>query len=389
MCISACVLYVKVESNEVGDVTVQRETSFAELVECVRSCRSCARMDSVQRVLGWGNGPLNPKVMFVGEAPGRLGAEQTGLPFHGDVAGHNFEKLLSASGLSRNEVFITNAVLCNPQKEDGTNDTPTRTEITNCARHLEAQIKLVEPKIVAPLGAKALAALQLIEPHGLTLANDVRSARLWFNRILVPLYHPGQRAMIHRHFGNQLADYYYLASLLRPARSSGAKPSVEALSLVRWMLGRRSPTSLFALHKLLFLAELEAIRLSGARLTNLYFIRQKDGPYCTDLASLTRRKDTGVELYREGGVLLVRESASEDDLFGSEDETTITTEAEGVLARLLAHCANLTDAQLKQRAYRSPPMRRMLRLEKDGQSCLNRPLLTEADVEAIIEKHAA
>jgi uracil-DNA glycosylase family 4 len=370
-------------------VTSAREPAFETLVDCVQSCRKCARMNNVQRVLGWGNGALNPRVMFIGEAPGRLGAEQTGLPFHGDVAGHNFEKLLSSSGLSRNEVFITNSVLCNPQKDDGTNDTPARHEIENCAEHLEAQIRLVDPKIVAPLGAKALYALNLIEEHNLELATSIRTARLWFGRALVPLYHPGQRAMIHRSFANQQADYYFLASLLRPARApTRGKMKPEALHLVRWVLRHRSSTSLFALHKMLFLAEIASIRTTGARSTNLYFIRQKDGPYCTDLASIAKRKNSGIEIYSDGGRPFVRER-NESDLFSESPKVSVDAAFAEILGEILEECGDLSDAQLKQRAYQSIPMRRILRLERNGRSCLNRPLLTDDDVFAVSEKFAA
>lgn len=371
-------------------MTENRETAFAALVDTATACRLCPRMEHVRRVLGWGNGSLAPRIMFVGEAPGRLGAEQTGLPFHGDVAGNNFERLLSASGLSRNDAFVTNAVLCNPQKEDGTNDTPTRAEIANCSKHLEAQIKLLDPKFVAPLGAKALAALDLIEPHGLELSAHVRTARLWFNRVLVPLYHPGQRAMVHRNFANQLADYYFLSSLLRPARSTAkSRVSVEALSLVRWLLRAKGPTSLFALHKLLFLTEVEAVASSGKRMTTLYFIRQKDGPYCTDLASLARQRGPQVESFISHGKVWIRESARASDLFEQDEEISLPHEIEVALRRTVETLGSLTDAQLKQRSYRSVPMRRMLRLERDGVGCLNRPLLTDQDVMEMSAKAAA
>ena len=91
--------------------------------------------------------------MIVGEAPGRLGADASQLPFHGDKSGHNFEALLEFSGLNRSDVFITNAVLCNPKSGDGNNATPTKCEIVNCASNLQKQISLLNPMIVVTLGA--------------------------------------------------------------------------------------------------------------------------------------------------------------------------------------------------------------------------------------------
>src|SRR5690606_31771180 len=133
--------------------------------------------------------------------------DDTSIPFHGDRAGENFEKLIAQVGISRYDCFITNAVLCNPKDEKGNNATPSRQEIENCSGFLRAQIDLIDPKIIVTLGGQALQALKLIEAHPYELSEDVRKARHWMNRILIPLYHPGQRAMIHRSFLNQLADY--------------------------------------------------------------------------------------------------------------------------------------------------------------------------------------
>lgn len=185
---------------------------FASLVEAAQACRACPRMSESRRVLGPGNGPVPAALMFVGEAPGRFGADATAIPFHGDQAGRNFESLLAGAKLTRKRAFVTNALLCNPRDEAGRNATPTRVELASCSRFLKAQIELVNPRVVVALGAQALAALALIEPHGARLS-DVRSARPWSGRLLVPLYHPGQRAMLHRGRDEQAGDYRFVARL--------------------------------------------------------------------------------------------------------------------------------------------------------------------------------
>jgi uracil-DNA glycosylase family 4 len=179
---------------------------FNFLIECAKACVLCPRMAGSQRVIGRGSGRIDAPIMFVGEAPGRLGADNSAIPFHGDKAGENFESLLGQVGLSRYDCFITNAVLCNPKDDKGNNATPTRTEIANCSRFLRRQIDLVNPKIVVSLGAQALQALRLIEQHEIELADGVRKKWAWYDRMLIPLYHPGQRAMVHRSFFNQLVD---------------------------------------------------------------------------------------------------------------------------------------------------------------------------------------
>src|SRR5581483_1024754 len=179
--------------------------AFDRLVCEVRDCRLCARMDERNRVLSPANGPLNAKLMFIGEAPGRLGADATQIPFHGDKAGDNFERLIEQVGISRYDCYVTNAVLCNPRNDEGNNAPPSKREIGNCTAFLRRQIELVDPDIIVTLGGNSLLALDLLKPHGVRLAEGVRRVVPWEGRILIPLYHPGQRAMIHRSFLNQLA----------------------------------------------------------------------------------------------------------------------------------------------------------------------------------------
>ena len=98
---------------------------FDELISYVQECRLCERMCESARVLSWANGWPNAPLMFVGEAPGRLGADRTTIPFHGDKAGDNFARLLELASISRSQIFVTNAVLCNPRDVQGNNASPT------------------------------------------------------------------------------------------------------------------------------------------------------------------------------------------------------------------------------------------------------------------------
>jgi DNA polymerase len=97
--------------------------------------------------------------MFIGEAPGRKGADRTRVPFSGDQSGENFNRFLNSIGLSREQIFITSAALCNPQTESGANRRPTQKELSNCSEFLRRTIAIVNPKIVVTLGSVALEAL--------------------------------------------------------------------------------------------------------------------------------------------------------------------------------------------------------------------------------------
>jgi uracil-DNA glycosylase family 4 len=171
-------------------------------------------MDGRTRVLGPANGPLDARVLFVAEAPGRLGADRTGVPLSADRSGRNFAEFLEAAGLDRARVFLTNAVLCNPRDVRGLNARPTAGELRRCSTHLADLVELLDPPWVVALGRVALDALHLIEPHDAVLANDVGRPIPWNGRTLVPLYHPGPRSVARRSRTRHLADYARLGNLL-------------------------------------------------------------------------------------------------------------------------------------------------------------------------------
>lgn len=199
-----------------------REEALALLVARAQSCKACPRMEHRVRVLGPANGRIGATVLFVAEAPGRLGADRCGIPLHGDQTGRNFESLLAAARIERNTVFITNAILCNPRDVRGRNAPPSTAEIRNCSAHLRDTIAIVQPRYVVTLGRVALDSLRLIEAHAATLAHDVGRLIAWNGRWLIPLYHPGSRARIHRSLLLQAEDYRQLGRLLQMCEGTSA-----------------------------------------------------------------------------------------------------------------------------------------------------------------------
>ena len=199
-------------------MSASKQYRFADLVARVQRCNLCPRMQGRSKVLGAANGSLDSPVVFIAEAPGRLGADRFGVPLYGDQTGRNFQSFLDAVGLSREAIFITNAVLCNPRKPDGNNDSPRLTEIRNCSRYLEETLKVVQPKYVVTLGTAALVSLHTVEPHGVRLSEGVGQPFPWRGYVLYPLFHPGPRACIWRNKAKQLEDYGTLATLLGKLR---------------------------------------------------------------------------------------------------------------------------------------------------------------------------
>lgn len=172
----------------------------------------CPRMSCSRRVLSDLNGPWDSRIMFVAEAPGRLGAERTGIPLFGDRTGDRFDKLLAIMNWHRCDVFITNAVICNPRDTKGNNSSPSSTEVSNCSLFLRRTIEIVDPLIVISLGRVALKALDSVSTHNLELATSAGSFVDWYGRRLGVLYHPGPRTAVHRSWHQQLQDAQTLAS---------------------------------------------------------------------------------------------------------------------------------------------------------------------------------
>ena len=193
-----------------------REKLFAELVSEVAGCTRCPSMCGRRPVLSELNGSPGARVMFIGEAPGRKGADRTRVPFSGDQSGANFDRYLSSIGLTRKEIFITSAALCNPRSESGANRKPTRKELENCSGFLRRAIEVVDPRVIVTLGSVALEALKRIQYHELSLKESAAQIHSWNDRVLVPIYHPSPQVLAsHRREAEQLADYQVVSRGLR------------------------------------------------------------------------------------------------------------------------------------------------------------------------------
>jgi len=190
--------------------------NFAGLAAEAAACVLCPSMCSRAAVLSESNGPVDARVLFIGEAPGRKGADRTRVPFSGDQSGKNFDRFLSSIGLQRSQIFITSAALCNPRTDSGANRRPTSSELKNCSSFLRRTIALIDPQLIVTLGGVGLEALKLIKDHHLTLRADAARVRSWNGRKLIPLYHPSPQVLItSRNERQQLLDYKVVARTIR------------------------------------------------------------------------------------------------------------------------------------------------------------------------------
>jgi DNA polymerase len=195
-----------------------KKAQFEQVIAEAATCTRCPAMCERTAVLSELNGSVSARVMFIGEAPGRKGADRTRVPFSGDQSGKNLDRFLASIGLGREHIFITSAALCNPRAESGANRKPTRTELTNCSNFLRRTIEIIDPAVVVTLGSVALEALKVIKPHDMSLKESAAKIQSWDGRLLVPIYHPSPQVLAsHRREAEQLRDYQVVARAIKQA----------------------------------------------------------------------------------------------------------------------------------------------------------------------------
>jgi DNA polymerase len=122
--------------------------SMEELNMQIYGCKKCRLWKDAKHAVP-GEGPLNARVMFVGQNPG-ADEDELGRPFVGR-AGKYLTKTLAEYGIKRKDLFITNIVKHVSPK----NRKPYPDEVAACLHYLTAQISFIKPKIIVLLGASA------------------------------------------------------------------------------------------------------------------------------------------------------------------------------------------------------------------------------------------
>jgi uracil-DNA glycosylase family 4 len=122
-----------------------RDKKWINLKREVESCYKC-KLHSKGIFPIFGEGSINSKVIFIGEAPGAV-ENKLKRPFVGP-SGQLLREYLLQINLSVSEVFITNIVKCHPPS----NRDPFSGEISVCSPFLTQQIELMNPEIIVTLG---------------------------------------------------------------------------------------------------------------------------------------------------------------------------------------------------------------------------------------------
>jgi len=130
--------------------TLQHKTdALCALAKTVAKCKRCSELASTRTQTVFGVGAPNATIMFIGEAPG-ADEDAQGEPFVGR-AGQLLNKIIEASQLKREELYICNILRCRPPG----NRNPQPQEAANCREFLDAQIQIVQPKYIVCWGTVA------------------------------------------------------------------------------------------------------------------------------------------------------------------------------------------------------------------------------------------
>jgi uracil-DNA glycosylase family 4 len=209
--------------------------------EAPRDCPLCPRLVAYRAANAaaepsWFNGPApsfgdpDARLLIVGLAPGRGGANRTGRPFTGDYAGELLYGSLSrlglaegvyradpADGLRLKGVMITNAVRCAPPENK-----PTPQEIATCRPFLNARVSAL-PNLRAFFALGSIAHDSVLRAHGLRSAHAKfahgSQADLPGGRALVSSYHCSRYNTQTR----RLTEEMFVSALSRAAEAAGLR----------------------------------------------------------------------------------------------------------------------------------------------------------------------
>ena len=128
---------------------------MAQLRDSAAGCTGCDLYKHATQTV-FGEGSPHASLLFVGEQPGDQ-EDLAGKPFVGP-AGKILDKALAEAGITRRDVYVTNAVKhfkWEPQGKRRKHKKPSATEVAACRPWLEAETQLVKPRAVVCLGVTA------------------------------------------------------------------------------------------------------------------------------------------------------------------------------------------------------------------------------------------
>jgi len=145
--------------DETAAPLVPERPSLPKLKEAAAGCTACPLHETGTQTV-FGEGTSKAEVVFVGEQPGDQ-EDLQGKPFVGP-AGKLLDRALEDAGIDRSQAYVTNVVKHFKWQARGKrriHQKPNWSEISACRPWLEAELDVIEPRVLVCLGATAAQAL--------------------------------------------------------------------------------------------------------------------------------------------------------------------------------------------------------------------------------------
>ncbi|MFZ5424514.1 MAG: uracil-DNA glycosylase family protein [Patescibacteria group bacterium] len=189
---------------------MNKKALIAQVEANVKNCSKCRLCETALNAVP-GEGNINSKIVFIGEAPGAT-EDKTGRPFVGR-AGNLLETLLNEIGYKREDVWIGNIIKHRPPN----NRDPLPDEIKACEGYLAMQLKAIDPWVVVTLGRFSM---NYFYKDG-KITKDHGHPRKIGDLVLYPVYHPAA-ALRNKSFADALRkDFKRIPKLMEYLNKNG------------------------------------------------------------------------------------------------------------------------------------------------------------------------
>jgi len=178
-------------------------------------CQRCPSLCKSRTQVVFGSGNPQAEILLIGEAPG-FQEDKQGFPFCGE-SGKVLQELLASIGLTRDEVFITNTILCRPEN----NRNPAAEEVQNCSERLDTLIKIMSPKVIVTIGN--FATQRILGKSGITALRGKVFPMVINGREcqVIPVVHPANYLYQGRNpqlWEQMKKDFQVVASIIKEER---------------------------------------------------------------------------------------------------------------------------------------------------------------------------
>ena len=166
----------------------EKKAAMDQLREEALACTKCEALVASRTQVVVGVGTVEADLMLIGEAPGQ-DEDREGEPFVG-AAGQLLTKIIQATGLDRDTVYIANILKCRPDTPGriSGNRKPRPDEMATCFPWVKRQIEIIQPKVIVAVGGTAVEGLLGTMPTGITrLRGKWQSYR---GVPVMPTFHP-------------------------------------------------------------------------------------------------------------------------------------------------------------------------------------------------------